>query len=150
MPYPTGKQRPDFVGLIGSHSKAKRFRRRLVSDGLPTDTLNRLTSPIGQSGPVGKEPGVIALAALAEVLNTLKGARNQDDPHRMMKTPHCSITFEQPLRILEAIISPGVLTIRRKNKIRFRSNRPLEQPSESSGYRTLTARGQTANRGQNV
>ena len=25
----------------------------------------------------------------------------------MMKTPHCSITFEQPLRILEAIISSG-------------------------------------------
>ena len=67
------------VGLIGSHSKAKRFRRRLVSDGLPADTLNRLTSPIGQPGPVGKEPGVIALAALAEVLNTLKGARNQDE-----------------------------------------------------------------------
>ena len=67
-----------FVGLIGSHSKAKRFRRRLVSDGLPADTLNRLTSPIGQPGPVGKEPGVIALAALAEGLNTLKGARNQD------------------------------------------------------------------------
>ncbi len=25
----------------------------------------------------------------------------------MMKTPHCSITFEQPLRIREAIISAG-------------------------------------------
>ena len=67
-----------FIGLIGSRSKAKRFRRRLVDDGVPASALTRLISPIGQSGPDGKEPGVIALAALAEVLSALKGSRAQD------------------------------------------------------------------------
>ena len=57
-----------FVGLIGSRSKATRFRRRLKKDNVPEKSLARLTSPIGSSGPKGKEPGVIALAALSEVL----------------------------------------------------------------------------------
>ena len=57
-----------FVGLIGSRSKATRFRRRLKKDKIPEKSLARLTSPIGSSGPKGKEPGVIALAALSEVL----------------------------------------------------------------------------------
>ena len=57
-----------FVGLIGSRSKANRFRSRLRKDNVPEKSLARLTSPIGSSGPKGKEPGVIALAALSEVL----------------------------------------------------------------------------------
>ena len=57
-----------FVGLIGSRSKATRFRSRLRKDKVPEKSLARLTSPIGSSGPKGKEPGVIALAALSEVL----------------------------------------------------------------------------------
>ena len=57
-----------FVGLIGSRSKANRFRSRLRKDKIPEKSLARLTSPIGSSGPKGKEPGVIALAALSEVL----------------------------------------------------------------------------------
>jgi xanthine dehydrogenase accessory factor len=58
----------NFVGLIGSRSKATRFRSRLRKDKVPEKFLARLTSPIGSSGPKGKEPGVIALAALSEVL----------------------------------------------------------------------------------
>lgn len=57
-----------FIGLIGSRSKATRFRRRLKGDGISDLGLQRLVSPIGQNGPPGKEPGIIALAALAEVL----------------------------------------------------------------------------------
>jgi xanthine dehydrogenase accessory factor len=60
-----------FIGLIGSHSKATSFRRRLKADGV-TETMNkRLVSPIGRDGPPGKEPGVIALAALSEVMSLL-------------------------------------------------------------------------------
>ena len=57
-----------FGGLSGSRAKATRFRSSLRKDKVPEKSLARLTSPIGSSGPKGKEPGVIALAALSEVL----------------------------------------------------------------------------------
>ena len=57
-----------FVGLIGSHSKAARFRHRLRKDGVSPQATDRLTSPIGTCGPTSKEPGVIALSALTEIL----------------------------------------------------------------------------------
>ena len=60
-----------FIGLIGSHSKANSFRRRLKADGVTETASKRLISPIGRDGPPGKEPGVIALAALSEVISLL-------------------------------------------------------------------------------
>lgn len=57
-----------FIGLIGSDSKAARFRRILRAEGLSEDELARLTSPIGLEMVQGKEPGVIALAALGQIL----------------------------------------------------------------------------------
>ena len=60
-----------FIGLIGSHSKANSFRRRLKADGVTETVSERLVSPIGRDGPPGKEPGVIALAALSEVMSLL-------------------------------------------------------------------------------
>ena len=57
-----------FIGLIGSDSKAARFRRILREEGLSEDELARLVSPIGLAAIPGKEPGVIALAALGQIL----------------------------------------------------------------------------------
>jgi len=57
-----------YVGLIGSQSKAARFRRRLHANGLSPEMLHQLTSPIGSCGPTGKEPGIIGLSVLLEVL----------------------------------------------------------------------------------
>jgi len=55
-----------FVGLIGSQTKRARFLSRLAKDGVdPT----RLTCPIGLPGVDGKEPDVIAIAALAQLLS---------------------------------------------------------------------------------
>ncbi len=57
-----------FVGLIGSATKAARFQARLGRDGLRADARARLTSPIGIAGIRGKEPDVIAIATLAQLL----------------------------------------------------------------------------------
>jgi xanthine dehydrogenase accessory factor len=54
-----------FVGLIGSWTKRARFISRLQADGIDHD---RLTCPIGLPGITGKEPGVIAVATLAQLL----------------------------------------------------------------------------------
>ena len=57
-----------FAGLIGSQTKRARFLHRLTAQGIPTETLDRLTCPIGLPGLAGKEPAVIAIAAVAQLL----------------------------------------------------------------------------------
>jgi len=57
-----------FVGLIGSATKRARFMAKLARDGVGEAGLARLTCPIGMAGVVGKEPDVIAIALLAQVL----------------------------------------------------------------------------------
>lgn len=57
-----------FVGLIGSTTKRARFHARLERDGVPEPARQRLTSPIGVEGVEGKEPDVIAIATLAQLL----------------------------------------------------------------------------------
>ncbi len=59
-----------FVGLIGSETKRARFLSRLEKDGIDHA---RLTCPIGLPGLKGKEPEVIAIATLAQLL-TLRSA----------------------------------------------------------------------------
>jgi xanthine dehydrogenase accessory factor len=54
-----------FVGLIGSRTKRRRFLSRLAADGVDAA---RLTCPIGLPGIAGKEPEVIAIAAMAQLL----------------------------------------------------------------------------------
>lgn len=58
----------DYLGLIGSKTKAAKFRRHFAKDGLGADTIKRLTCPIGISGVLGKMPGEIAVALAAELL----------------------------------------------------------------------------------
>jgi xanthine dehydrogenase accessory factor len=55
-----------FVGLIGSQTKRARFLSRLAAEGVDAA---RLTCPIGLPGVTGKEPDVIAIAALAQLLS---------------------------------------------------------------------------------
>jgi len=64
------KSEAAFVGLIGSATKRARFLSRLDREGVDAA---RLTCPIGLPGIVGKEPDVIAVAVLAQLL-TLRSA----------------------------------------------------------------------------
>ncbi len=57
-----------FTGLIGSATKRARFLSRLERDGVPAPARARLTCPIGLPGVTGKEPDVIAVALLAQLL----------------------------------------------------------------------------------
>ena len=57
--------RARFVGLIGSKTKRARFLSRLAADGVDS---SRLTCPIGLPGIEGREPEVIAIALLAQLL----------------------------------------------------------------------------------
>jgi len=82
-------RRPDLVytGLIGSESKSRRFRKALRKDGLHDLELARLTSPIGKQGPDGKEPGVIALSVLSEILTACQAAQDRQRSYNATTTP---------------------------------------------------------------
>jgi xanthine dehydrogenase accessory factor len=63
-------QRTDvrFVGLIGSETKAAKFRSRLKQKGLSDQELKRLVSPIGLF-KAGKHPAEVAVSAVAQILD---------------------------------------------------------------------------------
>lgn len=57
-----------FLGLIGSKTKHARFVHQLETHGIAPEALARLTCPIGLPGISGKEPEVIAVAVVAQLL----------------------------------------------------------------------------------
>ncbi|MFO1219259.1 MAG: xanthine dehydrogenase accessory protein XdhC [Burkholderiaceae bacterium] len=63
-------RRGDFgwFGLIGSATKRARFEHRLRERGVASEVIARMTCPIGVPGIAGKEPEVIALAVVAQLL----------------------------------------------------------------------------------
>ena len=70
-----------FLGLIGSATKRARFLHRFEARGVPACVLARLTCPIGLPGITGKQPEVIALAVVAQLLQAAaQGTRAGVDP----------------------------------------------------------------------
>jgi xanthine dehydrogenase accessory factor len=63
-------QRGDFgwFGLIGSKTKRARFEHRLQERGVDAATVSRMVCPIGLPGLVGKEPEVVALSVVSQML----------------------------------------------------------------------------------
>jgi xanthine dehydrogenase accessory factor len=61
-----------YLGLIGSKTKRQRFVRRFEQRGIAVETIARMTCPIGAPGIAGKEPEIIALAVVAQLLQQLR------------------------------------------------------------------------------
>jgi xanthine dehydrogenase accessory factor len=57
-----------FVGVIGSKSKRERFRHRLAQRGMGDERIDRMQCPVGLAGIGGKQPEVIALAVVAQLM----------------------------------------------------------------------------------
>ena len=57
-----------YLGLIGSASKRAQIEQRLMARGTSADALKRITCPIGIGAIRSKEPGAIAVAVAAELL----------------------------------------------------------------------------------
>jgi xanthine dehydrogenase accessory factor len=66
-------QRNDFawLGLIGSSSKAARFRSRLRRDAIGAEAIARLVCPIGIDGIESKWPAAIAVGVAAQVMQQI-------------------------------------------------------------------------------
>jgi xanthine dehydrogenase accessory factor len=63
-----------FIGLIGSASKWASFRQRLTARGFSEAELAQVRCPIGLPGISGKQPEVIAVAVVAQLLLQLSGS----------------------------------------------------------------------------
>jgi xanthine dehydrogenase accessory factor len=63
-------QRGDFgyLGLIGSKTKRQRFIHRFEQRGIVSSAIARMTCPIGVEGITGKQPEVLAMAVVAQLL----------------------------------------------------------------------------------
>lgn len=57
-----------FLGLIGSGTKRARFEHRLLARGFTPEQVARMVCPIGIEGLAGKEPEVVAVSAVAQLL----------------------------------------------------------------------------------
>jgi xanthine dehydrogenase accessory factor len=62
---------PAWLGLIGSQSKAARFRSRLRRAGFREPDIARLVCPIGVAGVKSKWPAAIAVAIAAQLMQLL-------------------------------------------------------------------------------
>jgi xanthine dehydrogenase accessory factor len=56
-----------YVGLIGSDTKAKRFKKRLASDNISAQIIGSLYCPIGLTELQGKLPMEVALSIAAQL-----------------------------------------------------------------------------------
>lgn len=63
-----------YLGLIGSKTKRQRFIHRFEQRGVPAESIARMTCPIGVEGITGKEPEVLALAVVAQLLQAARRA----------------------------------------------------------------------------
>ena len=64
----------DWFGLIGSDTKRKQFEHRLRDRGISRARLDDMVCPIGIPGIEGKEPAVIAVAVVAQLLMVWEAA----------------------------------------------------------------------------
>jgi xanthine dehydrogenase accessory factor len=62
-----------WFGLIGSKTKRARFEGRLGERGIDAERLQDMVCPIGIAGIAGKEPGVIAVAVAAQLMQLWTG-----------------------------------------------------------------------------
>ena len=68
-----------FVGMIGSDTKARRFRTRLEHKGFQGADIQRLISPVGLLDIPGKRPIEVAVSMAAQLMQFLEPAKEEPE-----------------------------------------------------------------------
>ena len=87
-------QRLSFLGMIGSDTKAKRFRTRLESRGYSEQQIAHMVSPIGERSIVGKRPIEVAVSISAQLINQLNSS--VDNVNSVMDKHYIEQTITAP------------------------------------------------------
>ncbi|WP_416307974.1 xanthine dehydrogenase accessory protein XdhC [Neptunicella sp. SCSIO 80796] len=61
-----------YLGMIGSDTKARRFKTRLAHKGFSTEQIARLISPVGLTDIGGKKPIEVAVSIAAQLIQRLQ------------------------------------------------------------------------------
>lgn len=61
----------DYIGMIGSNTKARRFQTRLSHKGVKPEQIARLQSPVGLTTVPGKRPIEVAVSIAAQLITML-------------------------------------------------------------------------------
>ena len=78
----------DFIGMIGSQTKAKRFVQKLRYRGFSEFDISKLLSPIGDMSIPGKRPIEVAVSISAQLIRLM---HSNDVPNAMLNTTPKSI-----------------------------------------------------------
>ena len=74
------RQGADWFGLIGSMTKRRQFEHRLRARALDHARIDAMVCPIGVPGVNGKQPAVIAVAVVAQLLSVWEARRSAPVP----------------------------------------------------------------------
>ncbi|MFQ3234622.1 MAG: xanthine dehydrogenase accessory factor [Paraglaciecola sp.] len=90
-------KRPDlpYIGMIGSHTKAKRFKTRISARVPDIQAPQRLVSPIGLTSVPGKRPIEVAVSIAAQLIQRLNSedmGKLKDLQENQRNTPSALIT----------------------------------------------------------
>ncbi|MDN6320819.1 MAG: xanthine dehydrogenase accessory protein XdhC [Marinobacter sp.] len=75
------------IGLIGSQTKADRFRQRLDHRGYAEADIARIRCPVGRSDVPGKRPMEVAVSISAELLSLVAGSIPEKPTRRGLSWP---------------------------------------------------------------
>lgn len=85
----------DFVGMIGSQTKAKRFRTKLAHRGFTPEQIAQLISPIGDTSIPGKRPVEVSVSVCAQLIKRLhKFDTNNSKAVPQDAKPHSAKTLQ--------------------------------------------------------
>jgi xanthine dehydrogenase accessory factor len=83
----------DFIGMIGSQTKAKRFVTRLAHREFCETQIARLVSPIGLPNIPGKRPIEVAVSISAQIIQKLNDGEHQHTTSNTIARP---LTVKEP------------------------------------------------------
>lgn len=90
-----------WTGLIGSKSKAARFRSRLRRDGFSADAIAALTCPVGHTAITSKLPAAIAVGIVAQLLALPPLAQQQPLPWSRPALPVSPASLRAPAHLCD-------------------------------------------------
>jgi xanthine dehydrogenase accessory factor len=78
----SNREQAGFIGVIGSNTKAKRFRMRLEHKQFTAQQVALMTCPIGLSNVEGKLPMEVAVSIAAQLMQQYQQKKHQQKKHR--------------------------------------------------------------------
>lgn len=85
----------NYLGMIGSETKARRFKTRLSHQGIQSTEIDKLTSPIGLADIPGKKPVEVAVSIAGQLIQLL----NKDQSNNPINAQEAKLSWQQTKKI---------------------------------------------------